>query len=140
MEDPPVRVPTGAKQTGEARGRWSWAEPSVWTERMLRALEEGMRGGKRYSLTDKVYAPRTLRAAIERVKANDGAPGVGGEAWQLAFPTPISRRGVAMPLRPARFARKRSLSLRQAFQSVPCPTSQSLIRRGRCDSRGGRLP
>jgi len=76
MEDPPVRVPTGAKQTGEARGRWSWAEPSVWTERMLRALEEGVKGGKWYSLIDKVYAPRTLRAAFERVKANDGAPGV----------------------------------------------------------------
>ena len=76
MEDPPVRVPTGAKQTGEARGRWSWAEPTVWTERMLRALEEGVKGGKWYSLIDKVYAPRTLRAAFERVKANDGAPGV----------------------------------------------------------------
>ena len=76
MEDPPVRVPTGAKQTGEARGRWSWAEPSVWTGRMLRALEEGVKGGKWYSLIDKVYAPRTLRAAFERVKANDGAPGV----------------------------------------------------------------
>ena len=76
MEDPPVRVPAGAKQTGEARGRWSWAEPSVWTERMLRALEEGVKGGKWYSLIDKVYAPRTLRAAFERVKANDGAPGV----------------------------------------------------------------
>ena len=60
MEDPPVRVPTGAKQTGEARGRWSWAEPSVWTGRMLRALEEGVKGGKWYSLIDKVYAPRTL--------------------------------------------------------------------------------
>ena len=76
MEDPPERVPTGAKQTGEARGRWSWAEPSVWTERMLRALEEGVKGGKWYSLIDKAYAPRTLRAAFERVKANDGAPGV----------------------------------------------------------------
>ena len=76
MEDPLVRVPAGAKQTGEARGRWSWAEPSVWTERMLRALEEGVKGGKWYSLIDKVYAPRTLRAAFERVKANDGAPGV----------------------------------------------------------------
>jgi len=43
---------------------------------MLRALEEGVKGGKWYSLIDKVYAPRTLRAAFERVKANDGAPGV----------------------------------------------------------------
>ena len=48
----------------------------MWTERMLRALEEGVKGGKWYSLIDKVYAPRTLRAAFERVKANDGAPGV----------------------------------------------------------------
>jgi RNA-directed DNA polymerase len=33
-------------------------------------------GGKWFSLIDKVYAPRTLRAAFERVKANRGAAGV----------------------------------------------------------------
>ena len=26
---------------GDARARWAWAEPSVWTKRMLAALEKG---------------------------------------------------------------------------------------------------
>jgi RNA-directed DNA polymerase len=44
---------------------------------MLTALESnGVRGGKWYSLMDKVYAPATLRKAFERVKDNGGAAGV----------------------------------------------------------------
>ncbi|MGH8546483.1 MAG: hypothetical protein ACREX3_23280, partial [Gammaproteobacteria bacterium] len=40
----------------EARD-WSWVEASVWTERMVLALENGVKGGCWYSLMDKVYAP-----------------------------------------------------------------------------------
>jgi RNA-directed DNA polymerase len=72
----PARVPPGATQAGEVRARWAWTEPRVWTERMLTALEEGVKGGVWFSLMDKVYAPRTLGAAWEHVKANDGAGGV----------------------------------------------------------------
>jgi RNA-directed DNA polymerase len=43
---------------------------------MLTALDEGVKGGKWYSLMDKVYAERTLRAAFARVKANQGSSGV----------------------------------------------------------------
>lgn len=43
---------------------------------MLAALEKGVKGGKWFSLIDKVYAPDTLRAAWRRVKANAGAAGV----------------------------------------------------------------
>ena len=43
---------------------------------MLMALEQGVRGGRWHTLSDKVYADRTLRAAFARVKANRGAPGV----------------------------------------------------------------
>ena len=43
---------------------------------MLTALEQGVLGGKWFSLMDKVYALRNLRRAFERVKANDGAAGV----------------------------------------------------------------
>ena len=43
---------------------------------MLTALEQGVRGGQWYTLSDKVYALPTLRAAFARVKANRGAPGV----------------------------------------------------------------
>src|SRR5947209_9321750 len=48
-EADPVAVPARAKQAGEVQGRWSWVEPSVWTERMLTALEVGVKGGKWYS-------------------------------------------------------------------------------------------
>ena len=64
------------KQAGEIRARWAWVEPSVWTERMLTALEEGVRGGKWFSLMDKVYALGNLQAAFAEVKANGGAAGV----------------------------------------------------------------
>ena len=34
------------KQEGDIRARWSWVKPEVWTERMLAALEKGVKGGK----------------------------------------------------------------------------------------------
>jgi RNA-directed DNA polymerase len=71
----PAAVPE-AKQAGEVRARWGWVEPRVWTERMLTALEVGVKGGKWFSLIDKVSAPRVLLRAFEQVKANGGAAGV----------------------------------------------------------------
>jgi RNA-directed DNA polymerase len=71
----PAAVPE-AKQVGEVRARWAWAEPCVWTERMLTALENGVKGGVWFSLIDKVGAPRVLRWAFEQVKKNGGAAGV----------------------------------------------------------------
>jgi RNA-directed DNA polymerase len=75
-EEKPAGVPETATQAGEIRSRWDWAEPSVWTERMLTALEEGVKGNKWYSLMDKVYALPNLRAAFTKVKANGGSAGV----------------------------------------------------------------
>jgi RNA-directed DNA polymerase len=43
---------------------------------MLTALEEGVWGGKWYSLMDKVYSLSNLGKAFERVKANGGVAGV----------------------------------------------------------------
>jgi RNA-directed DNA polymerase len=43
---------------------------------MLAALERGVKGGKWFSLMDKVYAADNLRAAARTVVANKGAPGV----------------------------------------------------------------
>ncbi len=37
---------------GEINARWRWVEPLVWTERMLEALETGVKGGKWHSLFD----------------------------------------------------------------------------------------
>jgi RNA-directed DNA polymerase len=50
-------------------------ERSVWTDRMLEALEQGVKGGVWFSLIDKVYRLSTLRASWERVKANGGGAG-----------------------------------------------------------------
>ena len=75
MEVQPAPVPQ-AKQAGEVRARWAWTEASVWTERMLTALERGVKGGSWFSLIDKVYALRNLQAAFARVQANHGAAGV----------------------------------------------------------------
>jgi RNA-directed DNA polymerase len=43
---------------------------------MLTALDQGVKGGRWYSLMDKVYSKRNLAAAFERVRANRGAAGV----------------------------------------------------------------
>jgi RNA-directed DNA polymerase len=75
-EEKPAGVPEGAKQAGDIRARWAWAEPTVWTDRMLAALENGVRGGKWFSLIDKVHARRNLAAAFGKMKANQGAAGV----------------------------------------------------------------
>jgi RNA-directed DNA polymerase len=76
MEDTATEVPRTAKQVAEVRVRWAWAEPSVWTDRMLTALEQGVKGGIWFSLIDKVYAPENLFASYAKVSANGGAAGV----------------------------------------------------------------
>jgi RNA-directed DNA polymerase len=76
MEPRPAAVPAGAKQAGDVLGRWAWTEPSVWTDRMLTALEKGVKGGVWFSLIDKVYAAGNLVAATMKVVSNGGAAGV----------------------------------------------------------------
>lgn len=48
----------------------------VWTERMLEALETGVKGGKWHSLFDKVYREESLRAGWRQVEERGGAGGV----------------------------------------------------------------
>jgi RNA-directed DNA polymerase len=82
QEETPATVSERTQQAGEAqnpgeiRARWNWVEPEVWTERMLTALEEGVKGGKWFRLIDKVYALPNLRKAFARVKVNSNAAGV----------------------------------------------------------------
>ena len=42
-------VPKEAKQGADTRvpARWGWVDSEVWTERMLAALGNGVKGGKR---------------------------------------------------------------------------------------------
>ena len=74
-------VPEVATQGAEAHRRdWLWVEASVWNERMLAGLENGVKGGKWFSLIDKVYRVETLKAAWQKVAANGGAAGVDGQS------------------------------------------------------------
>ena len=75
-EQSPETVSCGTKQSGEARlAEWGWVEHSVWTERMLEALGNGVKGGVWYSLIDKVWRPATLEAAWRTVRRNGGSAG-----------------------------------------------------------------
>ena len=47
---------------------------------MLSALVNGVKGGKWFSLMDKVFAPKTLSVAWAKVRANKGAAGVDGQS------------------------------------------------------------
>lgn len=83
QEMKPSSVHASATQGGGSPGEgsqlkddWSWVEPVVWTERMLQALEQGVKGGVWFSLMDKVYSPRNLLAAYKKVAKNKGSPGV----------------------------------------------------------------
>ena len=74
-------VPERATQGAETLGRdWSWVEATVWSERMLAALGNGVKGGRWFSLIDKVYRIETLKVAWQKVKGNAGAAGVDGQS------------------------------------------------------------
>jgi len=78
-----VRPATAATHAAEIQARWAWVEPTVWNLRMLTALENGVKGGKWFSLIDKVHAMPNLRAACTRVKANAGAAGVDRQTSEM---------------------------------------------------------
>jgi RNA-directed DNA polymerase len=76
----PETAKHGKETSVQREDRWHFVEPASWTARMIAALETGVKGGRWFSLMDKVYAPRTLQAAWERVKRNRGAAGVDGQS------------------------------------------------------------
>ena len=59
---------------------YSWVEGTIWTDRMISALVNGVKGGRWFSLIDKISAPRTLAVAWAKVRANRGACGVDGQS------------------------------------------------------------
>jgi len=85
-DEAPARVHASAKQAGEAEPTWpQWLKTdsrAVWTSRMLATLERGPKGGKWYSLIDKVWNPNTLRMAAWSVIRNGGAAGVDHRTTQ----------------------------------------------------------
>lgn len=91
-EPPSVSRATGAQQAGEInprqarRLRWRWVEASIWTDRMLAALEtevkeEGSGASPVpvwFRLIDKVYFPGNLFSSWARSARNRGSAGVDG--------------------------------------------------------------
>jgi len=81
-ENQPAAVGQTPIQAGDTQGadriraQWAWVEPSIGTARMVTALEQGVKGGKWFSLMDKVYRLCTLGEAFEQGKATHGAAGV----------------------------------------------------------------
>jgi len=82
-EEQPSSVSARAKQDGETPARWAWVEPTVWTSRMLAALENRVKERLWFSLMDKVYAPANLAAAWKRVRSNRGAAGVDRQSVEM---------------------------------------------------------
>jgi len=84
MQEQPATVPHGALQAGknaaqqERASRWPWIEASVWTDRMLEALETGVKGGVWYCLIDKVISQKNLWSSWAKAARNKGAAGVDG--------------------------------------------------------------
>jgi len=76
LQQPPAAVPESAKQAGDVRARWAWTEAAVWTDRMLTALEQGVKGEKWFSLIDKVANELNLFVSFCQVARNKGAAGV----------------------------------------------------------------
>jgi RNA-directed DNA polymerase len=79
-ETKPTQVMTAGSKCGvEIQGRWDWVEGSVWTVRMLAALERGQAEQRWYSLSDKVWKEANLASALATVVANQGGSGVDGQ-------------------------------------------------------------
>ena len=72
----PVTVPFAATPAGEPPSVEMWANSTVWTECMLTALRNGVRGGRWHTLYDKVWKLTNLYAAARHVIENEGAAGV----------------------------------------------------------------
>jgi RNA-directed DNA polymerase len=66
------------KQEGEDLWQRHKAERGAWSEKMLVALEQGVKGNKWFSLIDKVSRLDVLARAWAKVQSNAGACGVDG--------------------------------------------------------------
>jgi RNA-directed DNA polymerase len=75
-DQPLATVPFGSTPAKQPPAVKEWANRVVWTERMLEALQNGVRGGKWHTLSDKVYQAGNLFAASVSVLGNEGAAGV----------------------------------------------------------------
>lgn len=66
----------GAKHDASPPSTLAGVDRSIWTDRMLAALDNGVKGRKWFSLIDKVYRSSTLVGAWLQVYQNHGAAGI----------------------------------------------------------------
>jgi RNA-directed DNA polymerase len=78
--DSAAKATQGGDVAGGQPRTWWWAEASIWTERMVSALGNGVKGGTWFSLVDKAIRPTTLEIAWRKVERNKGAAGVDGQS------------------------------------------------------------
>jgi RNA-directed DNA polymerase len=89
---------------------------------MLAALEQGVKGGKWYSLIDKLHSETTLRAAFAQVEANRGAAGVDHvSVGQYAKELDANLRSLSEALRTGSY---RPQHIRRHY--IPKPGSQEM--------------
>jgi RNA-directed DNA polymerase len=67
-----VTVPAMAKQTETTPTQWVWVDRAIWTQRMLAALGNGVKGDKWFSLIDKVYRPSTAASGLATSQSEQG--------------------------------------------------------------------
>jgi RNA-directed DNA polymerase len=72
-------APVGPTHETLTQGK-PWIDRDIWTDRMLAALANGVKGGKWFSLIDKVNRRETLERAWQQVRKNQGAAGVDGQS------------------------------------------------------------
>ena len=82
----PETVPAKATPSGDSGGGQMvtlsvpQGSRTIWTQRMLQALERGNDGRKWHTLIDKVYAPGNLRSALCTVTQRKTSPGIDGRS------------------------------------------------------------
>ena len=92
MDDPRQQFLDGI-DSPEMRRLRSLAAPCVWTERMLETLERGIKGGKWYSLMDKVCRQGNLESALKQVCRNKGSAGIDGQSTEAVWQRRADPRG-----------------------------------------------
>ena len=93
-------VPKTAKQEAEAcsPGRWDWVEASVWTERMLAALGNGVKGDGRMPISLNVGFSSCAKPTYRR--ANPGEETTDWRAVCGRTACTVRRAGRGDPSRP----------------------------------------
>jgi RNA-directed DNA polymerase len=69
-----------AKQGSSIQSEATWIDRSVWNDRLLAALDNGVKGTKWYSLMDKVWRRQTLENGWQDLRRNRGGAGVDGQS------------------------------------------------------------